>query len=151
MARSNQEVGDTNHANLAAYLEQVGPNLPRRPSGDLDVARIVREAPLTARRVFYDVDRNVRLVDDHLRKHNQTRGAPGVNGAADTNGARGTAAYDRPGAATTTDNEARLKRQLGDVERRLAAALGEVREVRQKLRRYEAIEIHLADTGRLPR
>lgn len=145
MGVSNREIGETNHANLASYLERVGHHLARRSNGDLDVAAIVREAPLTHRRVLYDVDRNRVLLDAHLAKHGQEWKAAVATSDASLPD------YDRPGAATATDGEARLKRQLGDVERRLAVAQGEVREVRQKLRRYEAIEIHLADTGRMPR
>lgn len=143
---STQEVGDANHASLAVYLERVGPKVPRRRNGDLDVAAMVRDAPLTHRRVLYDVDRNRDLLEAHLAKHGQE-----WKGETTTTTANGGEGYERPGATTTTESDARLKRQVGDLERRLAAAQGEAREVRQKLRRYEAIGIHLADTGRLPR
>lgn len=141
---SNQEIGDQNHANLAAYLERIGRAVPRRPNGDLDVASIVRDAPLTHRRVLYDKGRNEELLEGHLASHGQKWKEDSSSPAAETG-------YVRPGAASGIDAEARLKRQVGDLERRLAAAQGEAREVRQKLRRYEAIEIHLADTGRLRR
>lgn len=141
--RTNREIGDQNHANLADYLQRVGGKLARRSNGDLDIARIVQEAPLTHRRVLYDKGRNEELLKAHLAVHGQSWKE---DTAADAE-----AGFDRPGAKTATESEARLKRQISDLERRLVAAQGEVREVRQKLRRYEAVEIHLASTGRLPR
>ncbi len=143
--RSNREIGDKQHRLLASYLDRVGDDVPRKPNGDGDIAGIVASAGLSSRQIIYQTQRNRDLLNGTFRR----LGIPEI-GARDRPSASPDG-YDRPGAVAAGEEEKRLRRRNGELERELTVARGEVAELRRRMRRFEAIEIHLADTGRLPR
>lgn len=139
---SNKARGEANHQALIGYFDRVGPDIPRKPDGSADIAAIVRDVPLNDRQAIYQNKRNRDLCNDRFAQH----GIPPLasKGATDT-------PFQRPGAAGTDEEKKQLTRRVGQLERELAVARGEAIELRRNMRRFEAIEAHLADTGRLPR
>ena len=140
---SNKARGDANHRALIDYFDRVGAAIPRKPDGSGDIAAIVRDAPLTTRQVIYQNERNRTLCNERFALHDIPPIAGKGEGVADT--------FQRPGAAAPDDEKKALKRHNDQLQRELAVARAEAIELRRDMRRYKAIEIHLADTGRLPR
>jgi hypothetical protein len=143
-APSNKAIGGENHRRLVEFLERVGDDVPRKPNGDGDIAAIVRGAGLADRQAIYQNKRNRNLLNERFAR----LGIPEIGAAKIIeSGDR----YERPAAVSVVDEETRLRRRIADLEREVVVARGEIVELRRKMRRYEAIEIHLAETGRLPR
>jgi hypothetical protein len=143
MPVSNKERGAANHQALIAYFDRVGAAIPRKPDGSADIAAIVRDVPLNDRQAIYQNPRNRDLCNERFEQH----GMPPIA----TKGAETVAIFERPGAASTDEEIRQLRTRNAQLERELTAARGEVIELRRAMRRFEVIEIHLADTGRLPR
>lgn len=140
---SNKAKGDANYDTLVAYFDRVGASIPRKPDGSADIARIVKDAPLPARGVLYQNKRNRELCNQRFAQH----GIPEIGAKLDGNDAT----FQRPGA-TDPDEEKRLLRRRNDqLERELTIARSEIIELRRTMRRFEAIDMHLAETGLLPR
>lgn len=139
---SNQARGEANHQALISYFDRVGAAIPRKPDGAADIAAIVREVPLNDRQAIYQNKRNRDLCNERFAKH----GIPHIatKGTADTT-------FQRPGAAAPDEEKKALKRHNDQLQKELLVARAEAVELRRQMRRYKAIEIHLADTGRLPR
>ncbi len=139
---SNKARGEANHQALIDYFDRVGAAIPRKPEGSADIAAIVRDVPLNDRQAIYQNKRNRDLCNERFAKH----GIPTI-------AAKGTAdpTWQRPGAAASDDEKKALKRQNEQLQKELLVARAEAAELRLKMRRFTAIEIHLADTGRLPR
>lgn len=135
--RSGRDVGDENHARLREWLTG-GPAIPRRPNGDVDVPAVADLAGLTSRQAIYKTARNRELLDEHLRRS----GIPPI-------GTRTSAAHAP--AAPADDERRALRRRVDQLERELASARAETAELRRRMRRLEAVDAHLADTGRLVR
>jgi hypothetical protein len=144
MAISNRDQGDANHQALSAYLDRVGREIPMRPDGTVDVARIVREVPLGSRGIIYQNVRNRTLLNERLERF----GFPSLGDKAQQGDGDG---FQRPGAKPASDETKQLRRRVDQLERELTAARGEIAELRRAARRYAAIDLHMADTGRLPR
>lgn len=142
MATSNRARGDANYQTLVAYFDRVGPNIPRKADGSADIAGIVRDAPLTSRQVIYQNERNRTLCNERFALHD----IPPI--AADRKAVDG---FQRPGAVDADEEKKQLRRRVDQLERELTVARGETIELRRAMRRFEAIEIHLSDTGHLPR
>ena len=140
---SNKARGEANHQALIDYFDRVGAAIPRKPDGAADVAAIVRDVPLTNRQVIYQNERNRTLCNERFALHDIPPIAGKGEVAADT--------FQRSGAAAPDDEKKALKRHNDQLQRELAVARAEAIELRRDMRRYKAIEIHLADTGRLPR
>lgn len=140
---SNKARGDANHRALIAYFDRVGPDIPLRSDGTASIAAIVRSVPLTGRSIIYDNKRNRDLVDSRLAAHD-------IPPLTDR---RSVVPEDarRPGAVATDDETRRLRRRVDQLERELLVARSETVELRRRMRRFEAIDGHLAETGRLPR
>lgn len=140
---SNKARGDANHQALVAYFDRVGADIPRKPDGSGDIAAIVRDVPLTTRQVIYQNERNRALCNERFARHD----IPPIAGKGDA----AAVAFQRPGAAAPDDEKKALKRHNDQLQRELAVARAEAIELRREMRRYSEIEIHLANTGRLPR
>jgi hypothetical protein len=140
---SNKDRGDANHRKLMAYFDRIGSDIPRRLDGTADIARIVNEVPLTSRQVIYQNDRNKALCNERFA----AIGIPAIGSGRDIVDT----AFHRPGAVAPDDEKKQLKRRVDQLERELTIARGELIELRRALRRFEAMESHLAETGRLPR
>lgn len=140
---SNKDRGNANHRMLVAYFDRVGSDIPRRLDGTADIARIVNEVPLTSRQVIYQNDRNKALCNERFA-------AAGIPAIGSGKGIEDNA-FNRPGAVAPDEEKKQLKRRVDQLERELTVARGELIELRRALRRFEAMESHLADTGRLPR
>lgn len=140
---SNKARGAANHQALIGYFDRVGPDIPRKPDGSADIAAIVRDVPLNDRQAIYQNKRNRDLCNDRFSLH-------GIPPIADK-GAAGAEPFQRPGAAAPDEEKKQLRLRVGQLERELLVARGEAVELRREMRRFKAIEIHLADTGRLPR
>lgn len=140
---SNKARGDANHQALVAYFDRVGAAIPRRPDGSADIARIVADAPLGDRQAIYQNKRNRDLCNERFATHD----IPPIG----DKGVAPTGSFQRPGAAPADEETKQLRSRVRQLEQELTVARGEVIEIRRKMRRLEAIEIHLADTGHLPR
>ena len=140
---SNKERGEANHRALISYFDRVGAAIPRKPHGAADIATIVRDVPLNDRQAIYQNKRNRDLCNDRFAQHD----IPPIA----TKDVAKPEPFQRPGAAAPDEEKKALKRHNDQLQRELAIARGEVGELRLKMRRLQAIEIHLADTGRLPR
>ncbi|MBA4761923.1 hypothetical protein [Sphingomonas sp.] len=139
---SNKARGEANHQALIDYFDRVGPNIPRKPDGSADIAAIVRDVPLNDRQAIYQNKRNRDLCNERFALHDIPPIA--TKGAVDTT-------FQRPGAAAPDEEKKALKRHNDQLQKELLVARAEASELRLKMRRFTAIEIHLADTGRLPR
>lgn len=142
-AASNKATGDDNHEALIAYFDRVGPSIPLRPDGTVSVAAIVRSVPLTGRGIIYDNKRNRDLVDARLAAH-------GIPPLADRR-KQTPDDVQRPGAVSADDETRRLRRRNDQLERELLVARSELVETRLRMRRFEAIDEHMAESGRLAR
>lgn len=140
---SNQARGDANYEALVAYFDRVGSNIPRKPDGSADIARIVKEAPLPARGVLYQNARNRDLCNQRFALHD----IPPIGSKTGTSNPT----FQRPGAVDADEEKKQLRRRNDQLERELTVARGEIFELRRAMRRFEAIDMHLADTGRMPR
>lgn len=136
---NNRTKGDANYSKLVAYFERVGPAIPIRSDGTADIARIVREVPLSGRGIIYQNERNRDLCNQSFALH----GIPLI-GSEKTG-------FIRPGATDTDDEKRQLRKRVQQLERELSIARAEISELRSAARRYADIEEHLARTGRLPR
>ncbi|MDK2767842.1 MAG: hypothetical protein KYX69_08995 [Sphingomonas sp.] len=139
---SNKERGQANHQALIDYFDRVGAAIPRKPDGAADIAAIVRDAPLNDRQAIYQNKRNRDLCNERFALHDIP--AIAAKGPAETT-------FQRPGAAAPDEEKKALRRQNDQLQKELLVARAEAVELRRQMRRYKAIEIHLADTGRLPR
>lgn len=140
---SNKERGAATHQALIAYFDRVGAAIPRKPDGSADIAAIVRDVPLNDRQALYQNPRNRDLCNERFERH----GIPLIA----TKGAETVSTLERPSGASPEEEIRQLRTRNAQLERELTAARGEVIELRRAMRRFEAVEIHLADTGRLPR
>lgn len=139
---SNKARGEANHQALIDYFDRVGAAIPRKPDGAADIAAIVRDVPLNDRQAIYQNKRNRDLCNERFALHDIQPIA--TKGTADTT-------FQRPGAAAPDEEKKALRRQNDQLQKELLVARAEAVELRREMRRYKAIEIHLADTGRLPR
>jgi hypothetical protein len=140
---SNKARGEANHQALIGYFDRVGAAIPRKLDGAADIAAIVRDVPLNDRQAIYQNKRNRELCNERFALHD----IPPIAGKDVAKGEP----FQRPGAAAPDDEKKALKRHNDQLQRELAVARAEAIELRRDMRRYKAIEIHLADTGRLPR
>lgn len=140
---SNKARGEANHQALIEYFDRVGPDIPRKPDGSADIAAIVRDVPLNDRQAIYQNKRNRDLCNERFALHD----IPPIA----SKGVAETEPFQRPGAAAPDEEKKALKRHNDQLQRELTIARAEAIELRRDMRRYKAIEIHLADTGRLPR
>ncbi len=142
MPASNRARGEANHHALISYFDRIGGDIPRKPDGAADIAAIVRDVPLNDRQAIYQNKRNRDLCNERFAEH----GIPPIatKGTADPT-------FQRPGAVAPDEEKKALKRQNDQLQKELLVARAEAVELRREMRRYKAIEIHLADTGRLPR
>lgn len=140
---SNKARGEANHQALIGYFDRVGADIPRRSDGSADIAAIVRDVPLNDRQPIYQNGRNRDLCNARFALH----GIPPIA----TKGSVDAEPFQRPGASAPDEEKKALKRHNDQLQKELLVARAEAVELRRRMRRYEAIEIHLADTGRLPR
>ncbi|MEE4454799.1 hypothetical protein [Novosphingobium resinovorum] len=140
--RSNRARGEANYVAISEYFERVGSKIPRRHDGSADIARIVDEVPLSSRGIIYQNSRNRDLCNHHFR----LQGIAPI-GTREDPSAGASLCLGEPSEEQTRQ----LKRKIDQLERELAVARGEVLECRKALRRFGAIERHVAETGRLPR
>jgi len=139
---SNKARGEANHQALIDYFDRVGAAIPRKPDGAADIAAIVRDVPLNDRQPIYQNKRNRDLCNERFAEHDIPPIATKVT--ADST-------FQRPGDAAPDEEKKALKRHNDQLQKELLVARAEAVELRRDMRRYKAIEIHLADTGRLPR
>lgn len=139
---SNRARGDANYQALVAYFDRIGASIPCKADGTADIASIVREAPLSSRGIIYQNARNRALCDERFALHK-------IPPIADrkTDGAT----FQRPGAVVVDEETKQLRQRNSQLERDLLVARGELFEVRRQMRRFEAIDMHMAESGRLPR
>lgn len=140
---SNKARGEANHQALISYFDRVGAAIPRKPDGAADIAAIVRDVPLNDRQAIYQNKRNRDLCNERFALH----GIPPIA----TKGVGDAEPFQRPGATAPDEEKKQLKRHNDQLQKELLVARAEAVELRREMRRYKAIEMHLADTGRLPR
>lgn len=140
---SNKARGEANYQALIEYFARVGPAIPRKPDGSADIAAIVRDVPLNDRQAIYQNKRNRDLCNERFALHE----IPPIAGKGDA----ATGTFQRPGAAPPDEETKQLRRERDQLQKELLVTRVEVADLRLKLRRFQAIEIHLADTGHLPR
>lgn len=127
--KSNREVGAENLETLRRWLERAE-GIPER-HGSANISAIAVAAGLDRQVLYRPAAREM------IAKAVAEKGL-GMPDQERADGAEG-------------EDLARANRRIHELEQQLAAAKAELHDLRRRLRRYEHLEIHLAETGMLPR